>query len=76
MKPRFSLKFLLIATLFCIAMTLAEVLKAELLPVNILNHQDFEAVFFWIILLIGWAVYFLDLYRARRNQNENDEKTG
>lgn len=76
MKPRFSLKFLLIATACCILATLAEVLKGKLLPVNIVNHQDIKAVFFWIILLIGWAVYFLDLYRMRRKKHEDDKEAG
>lgn len=76
MKPRFSLKFLLIATACCILATLAEVFKGKLLPVNIVNHQDIKAVFFWIILLIGWAVYFLDLYRMRRKKHEDDKEAG
>lgn len=76
MKRRFTLKYMLIATVCCITVTLTELLKAKYLPVNITNHQDFEAILFWIVLLIGWAVYFLDLFRNRRKQNENDEKAG
>lgn len=75
MKPRLTRKAMLLATLCCIVLTLAELLKAGVSPINIINHRDFKVVIYWIVLIIGWAVYFLDLIRAGRKKDENDEKT-
>ena len=78
MKPRLTLKFLLKATLACLLLTLAAIGIRYFSPVRIGYFDVFEGIAAWIVVGIGWAVYFLDLLRTRRNDHEdqNDEKAG
>ena len=76
MKPRFTLKFMLKATFACILLTFIGIGIRYFSPIRIDYFDVFEGIIAWILVGIGWAVYFLDLYRARRTRNENDEKTG
>ena len=76
MKPRLTLSFMLKATFACVLLTLVSIGIRYFSPIRVGYFDVFEGIAAWIVVGIAWAVYFLDLYRERRNQNENDEKTG
>ena len=78
MKPRVSLKFMLKATFACILLTLVGIGFRYFSPIRIGYFDVFEGIAAWIAVGIGWAVYFLDLFRIRRKKHEdqNDEKAG
>lgn len=61
MKPRLTLKHMLIATVCCILLTAGDLLFGT----SWTSPRDFKAILYWIILLIGWAVYFLDKFKNR-----------
>ena len=65
MKPRFTLKQMLTATACCVLITLVDVVKHCANPIRLVNPRDFLTVFYWIILLIGWSVYFLDRFKKK-----------
>ena len=72
MKHRLSLKTMLIATACCALLTAIDLVFGT----SWTSPKDFQTILYWIIVGIGWAVYFLDLYRIRRNQDENDTEAG
>ena len=76
MKPRVTLKFMLKATFACVLLTFIGIGFRFFSPIRIDYFDVFEGIAAWIVVGIGWTVYFLDLLRARRKQDENDEKTG
>jgi len=61
MKPRLTLKHMLIATVCCILLTAGDLLFGT----SWTSPRDFKTILYWIILLIGWAVYFLDRFKNR-----------
>lgn len=60
MKPRLTRKHMLIATLCCILLTLVDLLGS-----SHISPRDFKTVVYWIIVLIGWAVYFLERFKKK-----------
>ena len=78
MKPRLTLKFMLKATAVCVLLTVAAIGIRYFSPIRIGYFDVFEGIASWIVVGIGWAVYFLDLYRMRRKNHEdqNDENAG
>jgi len=61
MKPRLTLKHMLIATVCCILLTAGDLLFGTTWT----SPRDFKTILYWIILLIGWAVFFLDKFKNR-----------
>ena len=61
MKPRLTLKTMLLATLCCVLLTAGDLLFGS----KWVSPREFQTVLYWVILLIGWAVYFLDKFRNR-----------
>ena len=70
MKSHLTLKSMLIATLCCVLITAVDLFRG-----SYVSPKDFKALLYWIIVLVGWAVYFLDLYRMR-GKNEDDKEAG
>lgn len=64
------------ATFACILLTLVGISIRYFSPIRIGYFDVFEGIAAWIVLGIDWAVYFLDLFRERRNRDENDEEAG
>lgn len=65
MKPRFTLKQMLTATVCCVLITLLDVVQYFTSPIHLFEPRDFLTILYWIILLIGWSVYFLDRFKKR-----------
>lgn len=61
MKPKLTLKSMLIVTLCCVLITAVDLL----LGTSWTSPRDFKTILYWIIILIGWAVYFLDRFRKK-----------
>ena len=61
MKPRLTLKTMLIATLCCVIITAIDILFGS----RWVSPRQFKTILYWIILLIGWAVYFLDKFKHK-----------
>ena len=59
MKPKLDLKTMLIATLCCVILTALDLFFGT----NWTSPRDFKTILYWIIVLIGWAVYFLDKFK-------------
>ena len=62
-----NLKTLLKATAGCILLTLGWYFCIRPLPVRIDYLREFELIAIWILLLIGWIVFFLKLLRNNKN---------
>ena len=62
---KLTLKTMLKATLGGILLTLGWYFFIRPLPVRIDYLREFELIALWIILLIGWIVYFI---RQRKNK--------
>ena len=74
MKPRFTLKFMLKATLLWIFLTVLWYVDTRVLPHAHLDYfREFELIGAWVVLLIGWAVYFLDRYRLQKKGKEDKQ---
>lgn len=71
MKPRFTLKFMLKATLACIVLTVVGIVLRKVSPLRMDYLDVFEGIAAWIVVGIGWAVYFLDQYRLRKKEKED-----
>lgn len=65
MKPRLTLKHMLTATVCCVLITLLDVVQYFTSPIRLFEPRDFMTILYWIILLIGWSVYFLDRFKKR-----------
>ena len=65
MKPRLTLRHMLIATLCCVLITLVDVAQYIASPIHLFSPNDFKTLLYWIILLVGWAVYFLDRFKKK-----------
>ena len=61
MKPKLTLKHMLIATACCVLLTAGDLLFGRAWT----SPRDFKTILYWIILLIGWAVFFLDKFKHR-----------
>ena len=61
MKPKLTLKMMLVATFCCVLLTAADLLFGS----KWVSPKEFKTVLYWIIVLIGWAVYFLDKFKKR-----------
>ena len=62
---KLTLKIMLKATLGGILLTFGWYFFLRPLPVRIDYLREFELIALWIILLIGWIVYFI---RQRKNK--------
>ena len=56
-----TLKHMLIATACCVLLTAGDLLFGTTWT----SPRDFKTILYWIILLIGWAVFFLDKFKNR-----------
>jgi len=61
MKPRLTLKSMLLATMCCVLITAIDILFGTAWT----SPKDFKTILYWIIVLIGWAIYFLDRFKRR-----------
>ena len=61
MKPRLTLQHMLLATLCCVLITTVDLYFGR----SALSPREFKTILYWIILVIGWAVYLLDRFRNR-----------
>jgi len=62
---KLDMKTLLKATLGCVLLTLGWYFIIRPLPVRIDYLREFELIAVWIILLIAWAIYFLNKFKNR-----------
>lgn len=62
MNPKLTLKTMLIATLCCILLTAVHLLFGT----KWTSPQDFKVYLYWIIVGIGWSVFFLDRFRKNK----------
>ena len=60
-----DLKTMLTATGCCILLTLLKLLFDWLVPTNMFSRHDFELIVGWIVICIGWGIYFLDRFKNR-----------
>ena len=65
MKSRLTLKTMLTATAGCVLIALLEIFEYFTSPVHLFTPRDFLYILYGIIVLIGWAVYFLDRFKNR-----------
>ena len=65
MKHKLDLKTLLLATLACLVYTGMEFFQESISAVSWYSLQDFKVILFWAVVLIGWAIYFLDRFKRR-----------
>lgn len=61
MNTKLTLKHLLLATACCVILTAADLLFGS----RWTSPGEFRTMLYWIILLIGWAVYFFDRFKNR-----------
>ena len=62
---KLDLKTLLKATMGCVLLTLGWYFFIRPLPARITYLREFELIAVWSILVIGWMVYFLKLWKNR-----------
>ena len=72
MKSGLTLKFLLKATFVCVLLTIVEILFNHFQTVRIDYNSEFKAILSWIALFIAWAIYFLEVFRKSRKNQEED----
>ena len=65
MKHKLDLKTLLLSTLACLVYTGMEFFQESISAVSWYSLQDFKVILFWAVVLIGWAIYFLDRFKRR-----------
>lgn len=65
MKPSLTLKKMLTATGACILITLFNVISYITSPIHLFTPRDFLTILYWIIVLVGWIVYFLERRKNR-----------
>ena len=63
---KLDLKTMLKATLGGVLLTLGWYFFIRPLPVRIDYFREFELIAVWIILLIGWIVYFFKLWKNKK----------
>ena len=63
---KLNLKTLLKATLGCVLLTLGWYFIIRPLPARIDYLREFELIAVWIILFIGWIVYFFNLWKNKK----------
>ena len=63
---KLDLKTMLKGTLACVLLTLGWYFFIHPLPARIDYFREFELIAIWIILLIGWIVYFFRLWKNKR----------
>ena len=63
---RLDLKTMLKGTLTCVLLTLGWYFFIRPLPVRLDYLREFELIAVWIILLIGWIVYFFKLWKNNK----------
>lgn len=63
---KLDLKTLLKASLGGVLLTLGWYFFIRPLPVRIDYFREFELIAVWIILLIGWIVYFFKLWKNKK----------
>ena len=66
MKP--DLKTMLKGTLACVLLTLGWYFSIRPLPARIHYFREFELIIVWIILLIGWIIYFFSLWKNKNRK--------
>ena len=68
MQRKLTLKLMAKASFGCLLLTLIWVLYDMLMPARIHYLREIELISCWIILLVGWIVYFLNQFRDKRKQ--------
>ena len=63
---KLDLKTMLKASLACILLTLGWYFCIRPLPVRIDYLREFELIGVWSILLIGWIIYFFNLWKNKQ----------
>ena len=63
---KLNLKTMLKATIAGVLLTLGWYFFIRPLPVRIDYLREFELIAVWIILLIGWLVYFFNLWKNKK----------
>lgn len=61
-----KLKTILKATVACILLTLGWYFFIRPLPARIDYFRELELIALWIILLIGWIIYFFNLWKNKK----------
>lgn len=62
---KLDLKTMLNASLTCVLLTLRWYFFIRPLPVRLDYLREFELIAIWIILLIGWIVYFFMQWKSK-----------
>ena len=63
---KLNLKTMLKASFACVLLTLGWYFFIRPLPARIDYFREFELIAVWIILLIGWIVYFFRLWKNKK----------
>lgn len=65
---KLDLKTMLKASFACVLLSLGWYFFIRPLPERIHYFREFELIIVWIILLIGWIVYFFSLWKNKNRK--------
>ena len=65
---KLNLKTMLKASFACVLLTLGWYFFIRPLPMRIDYFREFELIAIWIILLVGWIVYLLNLWKNKNRE--------